>query len=509
MSNHALGQTAWNKLMRRIGFMLGVIKRLRDQERFFDASRGRTQIREENDTLASTSLWTLSGVQIGTNTDDDGVLYVRITDGSPNTVDLYKAAGGSGGDKVATGTGSDGATVTLSASNSSGLTGTVKLATIGASETSDLHRLRVYPDLAVRARVLFDGTEQEDGAILASALDASERSKALVAASIAYWQTALTTFLQTEWARIMKSATRTTSAISRATLSDNGTISTVFTGLLEDGRANMADETSPAAQTVLARTVTPASATYHASNQGKGALLATPTMEEWARAGLVRMTCVSATIGQELFELTQVETATAKSFTALNKLRINKVFADPQLGIRTMKLLRTWAFTGATADFNTTQSNWSLTGETSTNTNDGVIYLKVTGSTGAWIVSGYSSSTYSTASKVFASEAGAAAATVNFSESNGSGLSGYLKIGTAPTTGNTGALNLQTWRTQRSADGKPDEITFDVAVTRGGEFQERVAELFGYALNSTASSPTISDSYVSACTFPAYEVVDA
>lgn len=508
MANLALGQTAWTKLFRRLGFMYGIVKGLRDKERFFDASRGRIQLVEENDTLASTSEWALAGVVIGTNTDEDGVIFVRITDGSPNTVDLYKATGGSGGNKVATGTGADGATVTLAASNSSGITGTVKLATIGANETSDLHRLRCFPDAAVRARALFDGSEQEDGALLASVLNACSRSKGQITSAIAFWEAAILSFLQSEWARLMKSADRTQTPLTAKTLTDAGAITTAFSGLLEDGRANMADETSPAAQTVLKRTVTPGSASFHASNQGKGTM-ATPTMEEWAKDGLLRLTCFSSTIGQELFEVSQIEDATGKSAVAENKLRIGKVFASPRLGIRSMTLLRLWTFSGSTADFNQTQSNWSLTGETAGFTNDGVIYLKIIADGSNWIIKGYSASTYASDKQIFVSDAGAAAATVNITAVNGSGISGYGKIGTAPTTTNTGSIDLKTFRTQRSADGKADELTVDVVVTRGGEFQERTAELFSYALNSAASSETIDDSFVTAGTFPPYEVPDA
>jgi hypothetical protein len=87
-------------------------------------------------------------------------------------------------------------------------------------------------------------------------------------------------------------------------------------------------------------------------------------------------------------------------------------------------------------------------------------------------------------------------------------MTGTLKIGTAPTTGNTATVNLNPFRTN-GTNGVPDKITVDVTVTRLGEFQERLTDLFGYKLNSAASSETIDDSYVTAGTFPPYEVTDA
>lgn len=513
MSNLALGQTVWNKTFRRFGWILSNVKKLRDLERFYDGSRLRTQVFEINDTLASTSAWTLAGVVIGTNTNEDGQLFVRITDESPGagqaTVNLYKTTGGGGGDLVATGSAANGAVATLTASNSSGLTGTVTIGTVGASESNDLHRLLVFPDAFVRSRSIFDGTSQEDGANKASIDSACSATRSQISSAIVSWTAMAQTFLRSEWARIMKSSQDTTQTVVKDTREDEGAITSRFAGLLEDGRANMADETTPAAQTLLKRTVTPGSASFHASNTGTGTM-ATPTMEEWAGDGLIRLSCFNSDTIPETFTVSQIIDATGKSIVAAKKLTLGRVYADPTIGIRAMTLLRAWTFpTGSTNDVSLTQADWSLSGETADFTNDGIIYLKVTGSTGAWVITGYSSSTYDSAYAVFTSAAGAAGATVVLSASNGSGITGTGEIGSAPTTGNTASINLKFFKTARSADGKADEVTVDVVVTRGGEFQERLVELFGYALNSAASGETIDDSYVSAGTFPPYEVADA
>lgn len=509
MSNLALGQTVWNKTFRRLGWILSNIKKLRDLERFYDGSRLRTQIVELNDTLSSTSLWALSGVVIGTNTDEDGLLYVRITDGSPNTVTVYKTTGGGSGDRVASGTGADGATVTLSALNSSGITGTVKLATIGANETDDLHRLLVFPDAFVRSRAIFDGTSQEDGANKTAIDAACNATRSEISSAIVVWTSMVQTFLRSEWARVMKSSQDSTQPIVKDTREDEGAITSRFAGLLEDGRANMADEGTPSAQTVLKRTVTPGSPAFHASNTGAGTM-ATPIMEEWAGDGLIRLSCFNSNTIPETFTVSQIIDATGKAIVAAKKLTLGRVYADPTIGIRAMTLLREWTFpTGSTSDVSKTQADWSLSGETADFTNDGIIYLKVTGSAGAWVITGYSSATYDSAYAVFTSAAGAAGATVVLSASNGSGITGTGKIGSSPTSGNTASINLKFFKTARSADGKADEITVDVAVTRGGEFQERLVELFSYGLNSATSGETIDDSYVSAGTFPPYEVADA
>lgn len=502
MSNLGKGQTAWSKLFREFGLPLGADKLLCDVERKFSASRGRIQIVEENDTLASTSLWALSGVVIGTNTDEDGLLYVRITDGSPNTVNVYKTTGGGSGDKVATGTGSDGATVTLSASNSSGITGTVKLATIGANETDDLHRLRILPDWTVRARSVFDLSEPEHADLLREWGIMCQK----IENDIRTARGRVAAFVGTLMSGRIGSFNRSgeTTAISRDTISDENAIETVFTGLLETMRDNMADETTPSAQTILKRTVSAGSASFDASNQGLGAL-STPTMAEWAGDGLITFTCVDGTIGSEKFKVTQRLDVTGESREADNYLTVKRAFADPTLGITATTLTRTHSFTGSSNDISTTSGDWTFNGESSANTNDGILYLKVTGSAGAWVVSAYTSTTYDTSVRVFAATAGSAGATVAFS---GSGMTGTLKIGSSPTSGNTATVNLNPFRTN-GTNGVPDKITVDVTVTRLGEFQERLTDLFGYKLNSAASSETIDDSYVTAGTFPPYEVTDA
>lgn len=505
MSNLAKGQTAWNKLFKEFALPLAVDKQLCDVERKFAAQRGRIQIVEQNDTLASTSAWTLAGVVIGTNTDADGILYVRITDESPGagqaTVNLYTAAGASG--LVATGSAANGAVATLTASNSSGLTGTVTLGTVGASESNDLHRLQVYPDWTLRARSLFDLSESEHAALLREWGNMCQKIEGDIRTARGRVSAFLGTLMGTRVATFNRSGE--TTAITRDTVNDENAVETVFTGLLEIMRDNMADETSPAAQTILKRTVAAGAASFDASNQGLGAL-STPTMAEWAGDGLITLTCVDGTIGSEQFRLTQRLDVTGESREADNFLTVKRAFADPKLGITSTTLTRTHTFpTGASTDVSVTSSDWTFNGESSANTNDGILYLKVTGSTGAWVVSAYTSTTYDTSVRVFAATAGAAGATVAFS---GSGMTGTLKIGSAPVTGNTASVNLNPFRTN-GTNAVPDKITVDVTVTRLGEFAERISELFGYRLNSAASGETIDDSYLTAGTFPPYEVADA
>lgn len=508
MSNLAKGQTAWSKLGRELGFYLGAIKLWRDIERKHDLFRGRTQL-VTRDTLGAPSFpnLRLSGVKIGTNTDEDGIIWVRSGGGGTPSLSFYKASGASSGDLVAVTapTAAPALDVAITAQNGSGLTGLVDILASN-SIAADTHFVTCFPDLPIRADKLFDGTEVEHATLKRASLDACLQARALALQAIAVWTSALTTFLATRWASFNRSSQ--SSPIQAEPVNDEGAISVLYTGLLEDARDNMADETSPAAQTVLKRTVTAGSPTEDASNQGDGTMSA-PTMEEWAQAGRITLVCVDATIGREQFAVTQtVDSAPGLSLAASSRLQVGRTFADPVLGIRSALLSRAIALTaGSTNDF-AAGSNWSFSGESASNTNDGVLYAKVLASGGSWYVELYKASTYASDQKVATSAVGAAGATVVLSAANGSGLTGVGKIGSSPTTTNTGTLNLKTFRTQNT-NGVPDKITIDVTATAGGEFQRRIAEAFSYALNSAASGETLDDSYVSAGTFPPYVVTDA
>lgn len=513
MSNLAKGQTAWNKLFRELGLQVAPIKDLRDKQRKFDARRARIQIVEELDANASTSLWTLAGVNIGTNTDEDGVLSVRITDESPGagqaTVNLYKATGGGGGDLVATGSAANGAVATLAASNSSGLTGTVKLGTVGASESNDAHKLRVFPDWPARFNSTLDGSETDHAECLQANLSACSAVASALEATIAILVSALTVFLRSRWATFQQSGQ--TTPISR-TVSDDGegTITANYVGLLEDGRNNMSDETTPAEQFVQGSVVTSGAGSFDGENQGQGAMAA-PSMEEWAEVGTITAVCVDGTVGSERFELTQRVTATGVSKRALSQLTPKKTYSDPVLGIRGALLTRTIERTAGSTTHLGVGGDWTITNESPTNTNDGVLYAKViTGVVDAakFIVQLYSSPAYTTSSLVAESDEGAAASSPGLNARRSSRLTGISKLGSAPVAGNTGTYDLHTFRSENT-NGRADKFTLAITATSRGEFQDRLAETFGYALNSDPSSPTIDDSYASAGTFPPYEVRDA
>lgn len=514
MSNLAKTQAQWTKLLRRSGFFASEVKKLKDIEQAFDSKRARIQVKEENDTASSTSAWTFSGAVYGTNTDEQGRLYVRITDESPGanqaTVNVYKATGGGSGDKVATGSAANGATVTLAAANSSGLTGTVVLGTVGASESNDAHHLRLFIDFPLRANALWDGSEVTDNDVLESTLAGCAAIQQSVTSAIDAAISAWSSFLAVEWAAFNSSAQ--TVPIRRGTEDDGtGAISAVYTGLLEDGRVNMIDEATGGAQSVAGSTVTSGAGSFDSRNTGQGTMAA-PSMEQWAAAGTITARCVDGTVGAELFELDFVETTTLIRRVAANRLRVGKSYSDPRIGIRAAQLVRTLALsggTGGTNDFGSA-SSWTITGESPSNTNDGILYLKIIAGTidiTKWKVQVYKSPAYTTDSLVAESDEAAAGGAPGLNAKRASRLTGVAKIGASPTVNYTRTLNLQTFRTQSASNLAPDKFTLAVTSTARGEHQDALARAFGYALNYvTDGSQTIDEGFVIAGTFPPFEV---
>lgn len=104
------------------------------------------RIKDGNDQLEQ---WALSGLSYSGANNDGGALYVKITaTGGTATISLYKDKGLASGDEVARGTTADTGTdvsVTLSAQNSSGLTGTVRMRKFIANDSD----LIIYPTLAI------------------------------------------------------------------------------------------------------------------------------------------------------------------------------------------------------------------------------------------------------------------------------------------------------------------------------------------------------------------------
>jgi len=514
MTDLAKGQPAWTRFIRKLAFFLKKIRVIEDVKRKFalNSLGGRTQIVEENDNLSSTSGWSLAGVELGVNTDVDGLTYVGILDETPvggATISLYTARGPLSG-LVAQGSAANGAVATLAAQNSSGLSGTVTVGTVGANETDGLHRLRLFPDFPVQARELFDGTDDEDPDMMRVSQDGDVDVFATLSAAQDRIAIQVADFMRIHGAAFLQVGTSTTTVpfVSGATRDDDGLIVSNFGGLLEELRNDMEDETSPAEQTVLYRNITVGAPAFDSNNDGVGTMV-TPTVKEYARAGRVSLVCTEDAIGSERFTVEQRYDQTGHTQPAGNKLTIKRAYSDPSLGIISATLLRTMVLTTAGVNF-AAIANWTIDGETDANTDDGTIYLRIEehSTPGTFRINGYSSSGYTTTTRVFTTDYVVAVTSVAIQAVNGSGFSGTAMTGSAPVDAAIGNIDLQPFKTT-NATGVPDKITFTITVTSEGLVQAYVGRFLGYALNSAAAAETIDDGLLGAGTFAPYEAQDA
>lgn len=500
MSNLGRSQADWRKLFRELGIFVAPQRELREIGRRFDVAKTRTRVLELGDANESTSGWSLSGARIGSNTDEGARVFVRIAVGTPAAgqaqVLLFRAAGGGAGDLVAQGAGALGAVIALAPQNGSGLSASVTIAAGAASEADDKHRLLVFPDWAARMHAVFDGSEPEHGELLEAFMTALAAAAKGVASALTAFETATDTYLSTRWKSFQRSSQ--SSPIQQTTEEDQGAIATVVSGLLEDGRDNMRDELVAGRQ-ALARTVVAVEApVFDPTNKGKGSLAALSVME-WARSGRITGTCSAAAIGAEQFTLAQHVDATGEDLEAKNPIQIRRAYSDPELGITSAFLDRVVTLDVGTADDFGPIGGWTIQGESDRNTDAGQIALRIVGQAKLFTIEGYSSTKFDPATKVFTTAPGAAGASVALLVANGSGLSGTAKLGANPTDGHTGLLNLNPF-------ALGDKFVIDVALTARGAFQEELALLYGFSLESDdPAKATIPDDFVTAGTLPPFE----
>lgn len=507
--NLGLGQTTWNRFMAELGLFLGVYKVLRNEKRRYSTKRNRLQLRQVGNGNGFTNGFVLTGVKLGVNTDVKGRIFVRITDGTPNTVSLYKATGGGSGNKVAEGTAADNGTVTLAEANSSGISGTVPIGVVSANESDDKHYLEVYPDWGLRASALWDGSVNEDFASLKAFNDMLPFMEQLVDSQIAVLKASASNWLANRGKILMQSGQ--TKAIDSRVKSDGGVVITSYAGLLEDIRRNMADETTPSAQTVVKNARTAGSPTFSSDNNGQGSASA-PVVTEFAPIGTITAVCsADSSIARQLFDLSLTD-PDGNTVTAETQLQVGKTFSDPNLGIFGLLVSPSYSYDAANDHDFATPADWSFEGQSDSNTNDGVLYFKIVAGTTdptKKAIEVYKSSSYANNQLVAKTDEGADGDVVALKQRNSSGLTGIGKIGSSTTAGHTCTFNLNPFRAGDDEGGIADEFTIAVTSTSRGDFQEGIAQLFDFYLNSaTSGSETIDEGLLSRGTFPAFETLD-
>lgn len=496
-----LGKTdaQWLTVTNAQGLGLRVSRFLEDCARRFDRSRVQLIPHMALDVLD----WphdgnTVAGVAYGTNTDANGDLWLRIATGAPNTVSLYSASGASG--LVAQGTAADGATCTLTAQNSSGLSATLRLPSTPVAVTGDVARIRVLQDFPLETLDIWDDTGTDDGKSRAAA----ERMFTAIANNIRAQIVGPTRTFFTEIAIsaadnskpqvkafLESSETRLVGELEENDGSDN--ISRTEVGVWPLQKQAMADETTGSTQDIIQRVVARAAGAFDANNAGSGTV-ASGTAEDRARIGKYTFECSSglgnAGGGAEAFDGKFVATDYdfERTFTGL---KVGKTFALP-FGGGTITLVRSMTKTGdgSHADVGAA-STFTSTGETETNTDSGLLYGTVAANGSNWDIEFYSDSARS-ALVAQATNVATAATGQTASAQNGSGLSLVFDVGSGPTDTNTFTIDLNFFSVNNSVNQR-DRFSCTTTLTSTGYASRVLADIWDAEWNGIASSPQLPD----------------
>ena len=446
---------------------------------------------------------TIAGAKLGANTTEDGKVFVRVTGSGPYTVTLYKATGGASGNKVAEGSAAAGAVATLAEQNSSGMTGTLKLAGSVTAEADDAHFLRIYPDWRLEGRKIFDGANDIPGddskaldawnAALDDMADSVDDMLSRLDGYFSEFMVSAANNARGYGAEFLKSAE--TALLSESSRDGgSGEITRLRTGVLFDLFLAMEDNTSGSTQTVVRRLLAGAAAVPDANNSGQ-ATVASHVPEDHAEVGTYYLTCVagvgSGDGGEEQFRVSFVSSEDDTTRTHSELLTIGQPYTGER-GFGPITMVRTLTKTGDPSHNNLSNpaSGWTVTGPTEDNTSAGVLYWKITANGSNWTVGFYKSITLAESDKV--SEVLSAATSSSFvaSPKNGSGLTISGSVGSSPSTSTSGILTLNFHHVENAAK-KPDRYTLEVTQTSTGLAQRLMAKLLDFKLKSAAAGAEV------------------
>lgn len=482
----------WQNFFKKLGSRIQILERieaLRD-----NASLLRSKTTEEYDKNNNLSAYDLGNqAVIGTNTDNNGFLYINVTSASPNIVQVYKDSGLS--NLVASGTGALGATITLNEKNASGFT-TFKV-TLASSITSDnTMRIRITNDMQLLLNNVYGaGIVAEDVSkirIKASVLDdlASTLQSQVNSRKSNFDSDFLSDFLPSF---LNMSASRIAEDILTYTLTNSaGNITLTRTqGILQQFNIDLVDNT----QTVKKNTVTNGSLTAAPQNIGQMSL-SNIVLKEHALSGTLNFRCTEESFPSEQItishKLTNILPNGSDSIASANLAQIARTLEDAVIGFKAL-FNRVITDTG---DPNNVFSTYVISGESTTNTNNGLLYAKLSASptpaTFKWLLEVFKNSDLASANLVdnanIASGTGTVAVTLT--AQNGSGLNMTLDFN--KTNANGASLPYQATVINLNRLRLDDSWTMTITNDEAGLFQIFLARYYGFSINS-AVSPTILD----------------
>lgn len=371
--------------------------------------------------------WKFNGLEFGVNTDDDGRLYAVLTDGgggTGHTVSVYKDSAKA--NKVAEGTANDNATATLAEQGSSGLSGTVEVGVVTANDEIELIILDPFLHRANKFDTDDSDKDYEElqNKSVAGQSDVCESVEDSIVSMLSAIQAGIEEFSILGVMKEVLGATSQNVIEYDYTIDANGAVSLEYDGVLR----TLFDEMTADGKAILQNT--PAAGALTAASGNTGTLTGTTiTAHDHCYDGdTITVRCTKG------LDSTREEFIVESNILgqARNILTVEENWIDASLGIA-LKLDRSITDAGAQA---AAVASWVINGETSSNTDSGVLYGRIEQAAGVdyiwlWTSSADRDADDTTASTLVASgsvtDAGAGT-TLSFTQQNSSGLSGSVSV---------------------------------------------------------------------------------
>lgn len=396
-----MGDPGWttavaNELHEDLGFGLSLFHMNRSLELFLHPQSSSFLV--DHLDLATRGLvgpWRLTACTPGLDTDDDGLVYVRVKDEDPGadevTLEFYRGPamdGGAGDELVAQATGDNSDTLTIVPEAGYTLAGEVDVGVIGAGLDEHDFLIHVQVPPAQRIRQLFDGDHAYDELIRTEAL-------------------ARLRTMRQQYVRARQEAARLAEFIERTEIAPTlvggrtgdqlfaqnievvrgGGLEDAPSGLLHDHKQAMAANTGTAGVVKAAAGAWSGTPTFPGAYQGK---TSAPTYNQRARPATITFACSKKLTGSAP-QLTARRVTTDPRFrpnedgTGLElypiPLTIGADWQAPEWGIDALRIDYKPSVSGVTnSAFSTTTTDWSVTGLTSDNSTNGVVYPYYDGS---------------------------------------------------------------------------------------------------------------------------------
>ena len=389
MADPAWTDATRDALFQRLGFILGLERDLALMERHLHPANDQyvAVMRAGDEDGTDLTDFQFTAGKIRTDTDVNGLVYGTVTDSGGNaTVDLYNDSGRS--TKVSTGTGADGAALTMAAQTGYTLAGTVTIGTIAATFN---FTFQLVKSPVKRAEDEFDATLAEDEQNKLALLAALETARSRVLQAQQAIRGVAAQVLQTSFRNQLVTSSDAAALLNSDALKvgTNGQIDLQPRGLLKDLERGMEDNSTGSGVVKAGPPAATPVVSYPGSWTGKTS--ASPSATELMLGGNLQLNCDKGLDG------------TSPTFLAVftptdNRRKGGSNFSEDLPGEQKMTLGQQWnshAFglegllvnyaptianeTGIALD--TTSTSWTVTGLTSSNSTGGKLWLYLSGTT--------------------------------------------------------------------------------------------------------------------------------